>query len=218
MESILAVLSIATFATLTPGPNNFIVMQAASKQGSTSALTMIAGIISGNIALSFVVWLGLSATIESLPWLLNIVTLVGSGYLVYVGGKMIVEELKEKSLYQTNNDAKKEENKTRNSMHFSFNGVFLFQFVNPKALLLVSTLSAELGRVYLPQLALAILLTIISSVSFVFLCIWAWLGHAFSHHLKQRNIRLVFNIIMGLLLMLPAAFLLFKTLILLKTF
>ncbi len=215
MESVLAVISIATFAALTPGPNNFIVMQAASKQGLSTALTMVVGVVTGSMVLSFLAWLGLSSIVKSLPQFLNLTTLVGASYLIYIGSQMIAEALTQPSLHQTTNGVEVEDHAMSARLHFSFKGVFLFQFVNPKALLLVSTLSAELGRAYQPQLALVILLTTIACVSFASLCIWAWFGNALSHHLEQKNVRLMFNIVMGLMLMLPASFLLFKTVLLL---
>lgn len=213
MESLLAVTSIAIFAAITPGPNNFIVMQTASKKGTLAVMPLVMGVMSGSVALGGLVWLGLSSLVGSIPFLLSGITVIGAGYLIYVGALMVINEIVKYSVIRggNSNGSKLEVDTSESSA--SFKGIFFFQFVNPKSLLLMSTLSAELALIYQPQSALILLIVIIASVSFICLSLWAWCGSRLSHCLEKKVVSLIFNTSMGLMLVLPASFLVLKTLL-----
>ena len=58
MNSLLAVIAIVTVAAITPGPNNFIVMNAAARGGLDAVLPAITGVVGGSLFLMAIIWAG----------------------------------------------------------------------------------------------------------------------------------------------------------------
>lgn len=196
MESILVVLTIASFAAITPGPNNIIVMQAAAAYGFFGALPAIIGVVTGTWLLTLLIWAGFNTLLVSAPWLPSIIGMAGSGYLIWLGAKLVFSPAITAEQQSQHSDP----------VASSLWPVLLFQFVNPKALVLITTLLTELTLGYSPATSLAILLAVMTAVSILCLSLWAGAGHAIADLLEKTDVRRLFNIIMGMLLLLPAMY------------
>jgi threonine/homoserine/homoserine lactone efflux protein len=95
------VLSIYLFAWLgvlaaqaTPGPNMMAVTSTALADGRRAALMVVAGIVSGVLAWTVLVAVGLGALFHQLPVLLTILKFVGGAYLLYLGARGIVAAIR----------------------------------------------------------------------------------------------------------------------------
>lgn len=200
MESIFAIISIAFVAMITPGPNNFIVMHCAVRSGFTAALPLIFAVIAGAFSISLLVWAGIATLLAAVPWLQSLITILGASYLVYLGLSLMLIKVTDNTREQ------------KNVLPSSFKGVYLFQFFNPKSLVLIATLITELARDFSALSSLGILLGVIICVPLLCLLIWSACGHLLAEQLKVSTVRAAFNKVMGSLLVLPASFVLWKNL------
>jgi len=200
MESIFGIFIITSVAAITPGPNNIIVMNIAAKNGFSAALNPILGILLGATILTFVAWAGIAVIVASNPLLNDIIGTVGASYLLWLGGTII---------YKSHDNWLTPENLrggevVSNATPSSLAGIFVFQFMNPKAWILITTVATELATKFSAGLSLVIQLIILLSVSVVCLLFWAKLGSNLSSMLAKPKYNLMFNLLMGILLIVPA--------------
>jgi len=196
MESIFAIISIAFVAMITPGPNNFIVMHCAVRTGFSSALPLIFAVIAGALSISLLVWAGIATLLAAIPWLQSLITIIGASYLIYLGLSLMSIKISDGNANE------------KNVLPGTFKGVYLFQFLNPKSLVLIATLITELARDFSALNSLGILLGVIIAVPLLCLLIWSACGHLLAKQLKIATVRAIFNKVMGALLVLPASYVL----------
>jgi len=130
MHSALAIASIILGGTITPGPNNLALLQIAGRGGSRAALSAIAAIVAGGLALYSLVHLGLDAWASQRPWAQQLMLAGSAGYLVWLGGTLI---------YRSFRPATAQGSPAAPMSAFA---LLAFQLVNPKAWLLMVSVSA----------------------------------------------------------------------------
>ena len=159
MQAWWAVTGIIAVAFATPGPNNLAVLAAASRGGFIRAAPTAAGVIAGTIALVVVSWAGAGLVFEGNPAARSGLAVAGGLYFAWLGVQLI----------RSNETA--EDGSAPCSL--SFVAMFLLQFVNPKAWLLVL---AVIATAHGSVAHLAVLVSIMSAVSLVCLSLWAAMG------------------------------------------
>ena len=182
-------------AAITPGPNNLIVLQVAGARGLKSALPAIAGIVAGGLALIALTQIGLNAVTSRHPWLDNVFIVAG---MVYLGGLGV------QLVYRSFSTA----GTKPGSVHVAplrAPALFFLQFANPKAWLLVLTVSAAARVAASSQFVLPLLYAVICSAS---LLAWALLGQVAAQVLQGGLARARFDRVMGALLIASAGSLL----------
>lgn len=170
-----AISGIVAVAFVTPGPNNLAVLAAASRVGFIRAVPTGAGVIAGTVALVFVSWAGAGLVFARVPAARYGLAVAGGLYFAWLGVQ----------LFRSNCVA--EVSSSLRSL--SFTAMFLLQFVNPKAWLLVlavtSTARGSIGN-------LAILVLMMSAVSLFCLSLWAAMGRImgvlFQGNAAQRRV------------------------------
>jgi threonine/homoserine/homoserine lactone efflux protein len=202
MQSLLVGLSIVGVAAITPGPNNFIVMNAAAHKGFRGAWPAMAGVLLGSVTLGVIAWTGIAALLVSYAPLVQGLTLAGAAYLLWLGGRLLFDNKRNNPVPATPSLA----------LPDSFVAVYLFQFLNPKSLLMIMTLVSELARDYSGQVALILLLLLLVTVPCACLMLWAAMGKAICARLSRRGFRLGFDRLMGALLVLSALYFLLRNL------
>lgn len=189
MSALFPVVGVLVAAAITPGPNNFIVLDAGARRGLFAAVRAIAGVVIGSLVLLALVWAGLGAAIETAPLVQLLLSLAGALYLGWLGAAMFVSDAREGHAAPAHA-----------ALPTSLVGIAAFQLLNPKAWVLVTTAAAAMaGAGDVAVLALLIVL-----VSGVCLTLWAFAGRALSRLLAQRRPRLWFDRVMGGLLALSA--------------
>jgi len=189
----LPVTGVLVIAAITPGPNNFIVMEASARGGATAAGSVVLGIVLGSLGLLSLVSVGVGSLIHAYPRLRLVLSLIGGAYLAWLGASLIFR----RTGTRASDDS--------HGMPTSLWGVAMFQLLNPKAWMLIMTAVAAMdgtGSV----LGLAALVAVISSAC---LSIWAVAGTASSRRLSRPRARLWFDRTMGALLLVSAAGILF---------
>jgi threonine/homoserine/homoserine lactone efflux protein len=181
-------LSIYTIVTsITPGPNNMMVLASGVNFGVRRTVPHVLGISLGFAAMVVVVGMGLGAVFDVYPMLNAVLRWVGAAYLVYLAYKIARSGTPDSS-----------DSKTGNPLGFL--GAAAFQWVNPKAWVMA------LGAVaaYLPQhpslvsvLAMATLMALLNAPC---VGVWATFGVGLRSFLTKPSQLKFFNISMATLL------------------
>jgi len=103
----------------TPGPNNMMLAYSGATFGLLPTLPHLLGIAVGSLLLLALVLAGLGPLIQAWPASLDVLKVIGSSWLLWIGWKMA-------------NAGAAKENSTEKPM--SFFAAIVFQFVNPKAI------------------------------------------------------------------------------------
>ena len=182
-------------AAITPGPNNLVVMRAASHCGFMGALPAIAGILAGGLAMLLLVMAGADVVFAAEPRLYRGITVGGVMYLCWLGGSLLIGSFAKPGRHGAT--------PTR-ALPAGAAGLFGFQFLNPKSWVMVLTVTsavrggAEASQVFLP---LAALFTVIPALC---LALWCALGVVMATCLDRPRVRSRLDRVMGLLLLVSA--------------
>ncbi len=182
--SIIYPLAIISFATsITPGPNNILLLASGANYGYVRTLPHILGVNIGYNGLILLSILGLEAVFSSYPILKDILRFVGSAYLLYLAWRVL-----NAGNPKTNSKAKP----------FRFYEAVLFQFVNPKAILLAITIIGNFATGYNSLfLQVLVILSVTLPLSFFVSSVWALFGIAIANFLQNaRNLK-IFNATMA---------------------
>ncbi len=180
-----ALLGFAFVATVTPGPNNLMLMASGANFGFRRTLPHMLGIVGGVSVMAFLVGAGLMALFDILPALNLVLKVVSVGYLLWLAFKIAT--------------AAPVEERDADSSPMTFLQAATFQWVNPKAWAMC--LSAI--TLYAPDrslLSVAIVAGAFALVSFPAISVWAWLGTVVRQWLSNATRLRVFNITMAALL------------------
>jgi threonine/homoserine/homoserine lactone efflux protein len=189
MDVFFAVFFFALSSTITPGPNNIMMMSSGVNYGVRASLAHLCGICLGFPAMVLLVGLGFGLVFTALPWLHTLIKVIGVVYLLWLAWKIA-----RSGAGQIN---------TVQDKPLNFWQAAAFQWVNAKAWVMASGAIATfttVGGAVLPevlQITAAFLL-----VSFP--CVGAWLtfGAMLRRVLNQPHYRQWFNYSMALLLLL----------------
>ncbi len=115
----------------TPGPNNILLASIGSNVGFKKGVPAVFGVIVGFLMLCFIATIGLSISINSLPLLQQIIQWLGLLLLLWLAYKIASAPIsKTQDADQTH---------TPLVGKSSFISLFLLQWLNPKALLVITT-------------------------------------------------------------------------------
>jgi len=184
-------LAIALFAfvmSVTPGPNNIMLLASGAQFGYQKTLPHIFGIIIGVACLLFSVLLGLGVMFEGYPELYDLLKVVGSIYLFWLAWQVTTASTDPAAL----------NSKQHKTAPMSLFAALLFQFVNPKAWAMsigsISTFTLA-GEQYIES-GLWIMLCF-AITGFVAISLWAYLGVNIARYLTTSKRKQVFNYTMG---------------------
>ncbi len=189
LEIIFALFIFAFVSSITPGPNNIMLMASGTNFGFQRSIPHILGINIGFSILIFSVGIGLIEIFNLIPLTQIVLKFVCGAYLIYLSYRIAV------SSSNINKDGE------RKSKPLSFLQALLFQWVNPKGW----TMSLAAISIYSPTNSLSSIILVTATFSVVNLpcqCLWALLGQQFRRLMTSSNKLKIFNYIMAGLLML----------------
>ncbi|MGY0798555.1 LysE family translocator [Lysobacter sp. A286] len=182
-------------AAITPGPNNLIVMRAASHSGFMGALPAIGGIVAGGLAMLLLATAGAGVAFAAAPRLQHVITVGGAVYLCWLGVSLVMGSFARPDAHGMT---------SARSLPAGTAALFGFQFLNPKSWVMVLTVTsavrdgAEASQVFLP---LAALFTVIPALC---LTLWCALGALMATCLHRPLVRNWLDRVMGALLFVSA--------------
>jgi threonine/homoserine/homoserine lactone efflux protein len=194
-QKLLAISLFAFVMSVTPGPNNVMLLASGAQFGYQKTLPHIFGIIIGIAILLASVLLGLGLIFERYAQLYDLLKVVGSLYLFWLAWKIGTASTEDNTL---NNTGLHHTDKNRSPM--TLIGAALFQFVNPKAWAMVigSISSFTLAGEHYIESGLWIMLCF-ALMGFVAISLWAYLGVGIARLLTTNKRRKVFNYTMSAL-------------------
>ena len=184
--------SMALFAfvtSVTPGPNNMMLLASGVNFGIRPTLPHMAGISCGHFIMLLAVGFGLGELFTHVPFVYAAMKVIGFAYMLYLAWGIA-----KSGPIQTQDIA------TTSAEPLSFLGAAAFQWVNPKAWVMALGYFSN----YLPKDADALLIAstavLFSLVNFPSISVWALMGARMRHYFEVDLYRRIFNWSMALLL------------------
>ncbi|MDD2161278.1 LysE family translocator [Pseudomonas sp. MIL19] len=187
LELLLAFVAFAFVTSVTPGPNNMMLLASGVNFGLRRSLPHMFGISLGFMLLVAAVGLGLGQLFEQVPLLYSVLRYLGAAYLLYLAWKIANSGAPD---HQANAAGKP----------FSFLQAAAFQWVNPKAWIMA------IGAIttYTPQDNFVVSVLLIAALFALVNCpsvgLWTIAGSMLRNWLNNARALRVFNIGMALLL------------------
>jgi len=190
LDLITALVLFALAASITPGPNNIMLLASGANFGLRRTVPHMLGISLGHAFMVSMVGLGLLQLFEAFPWLRDALMVICALYLLYLAWKIA--------------NAAPPADAPSDARPLTFLQAAAFQWVNPKAwymAIYAQTNFAPEGGVFGVPWAGAI------AVALIFACtnlpsvtVWAWGGVQLRRWLDATGRLRAFNIVMALLL------------------
>ncbi|MBV2128404.1 LysE family translocator [Arsukibacterium indicum] len=189
MDLFLAVLFFAFSTTITPGPNNVMIMSSGVNYGFRQSVPHWLGICFGFPLMVLLVGLGFGVVFDRYPHLHQLIKILGTLYLIWLAWRIA--------------SARPETIATGKSKPFSFLQAALFQWVNGKAWVMASGAVAaftSVTGVYWYQVMMITLAFLL--VAFPCVGVWLVFGAGLKKVLTKPLFQRIFNIFMGFILLL----------------
>lgn len=180
-----ALLGFAFVTTVTPGPNNLMLMASGANFGFRRTLPHMLGIVVGLAVLTLLAGVGLMALFEAFPVVRTVLQVLSVGYLLWLAWKVATAA----PLNQASSTGEP----------MTFVQAAAFQWVNPKAW----AIGLSAITIYAPDRSLLSVLLVAAAfalVCFPAISVWAWLGTVVRQWLSSAKRRRLFNIAMAVLL------------------
>ena len=175
---------------VTPGPNNAMVLTSGVKFGFSKTIPHMSGITIGHVCQTVVVCLGLGKIFQMFPNIQNVLKIICSLYLLYLGYKIIgsFSKIKEDG-----------------SRPLKFYEASLFQLVNPKAW----TISTMVASGFLPKDEKLIISILFISITALIICplsisVWAAFGTGIRNLVKNNKKKAIVEYFLAILLLITA--------------
>ncbi|CAD5110096.1 LysE family translocator [Zestomonas carbonaria] len=185
-ELLLAFVLFAFVTSVTPGPNNMMLLASGVNFGVRRSVPHMLGISLGFMVLVVAVGLGLGQLFETYPPLYTVLRYAGAAYLLYLAWKIA--------------NAGAPNGGEARGKPFSFLQAVAFQWVNPKAWIMA------IGAIttYTPQENFLVNVVLIAALFALVNCpsvgLWTMAGSLLRHWLDNPRVLRLFNIGMALLL------------------
>ncbi|MDT9644744.1 LysE family translocator [Pseudomonas sp. JV245A] len=196
-DLLLAFALFALVTSITPGPNNTMLLASGVNFGFNRSIPHILGISCGFFVLVLAVGLGLGAVFEAYPLLYSELRYVGAAYLLYLAWKIA-------------RSGPLSDEQQHHGRPLGYWGAAAFQWVNPKAWVMavgaISTYTPLQGY-FTNVLVIAAVFALINAPT---VSLWAACGSLLRNVLRNPRWLRLFNLLMAALLVLSLAPLLFE--------
>ena len=186
LDILIALISFSFVSSITPGPNNIMLMTSGANFGLRRTLPHLMGVSIGFVVMVLLVGVGVMQIFILFPVTYVILKVISISYLLYLAYRIAVS-------------ATLTSKQSESAKPLTFIQAALFQWVNPKAwpmALMAITLFAPTQELHL----VAIIAAVFGLVNIPCVSAWTILGRSMNKLLKnQRNLH-IFNIVMAILL------------------
>ena len=183
---ILTALSVfALVSSITPGPNNLMLMASGANYGFRPTIPHMLGIGLGFMFMLFLVGIGLIGVFDAIPYSYETLKLVSILYLCWLAWRVA--------------NAAPPDEETKTGKPFTFLQAAAFQWVNPKAW----TMALTAMTLYAPDRslwAILVVTTVFGLINLPSVSLWTLVGQKMQILLTSRIRLRIFNITMAVLL------------------
>ena len=191
-DLIAALVLFAFAASITPGPNNLMLLASGANFGLRRTVPHMLGISIGHAVMVAAVGMGLIRLFDLIPWLRTVLMVASAGYLLYLAWKIA--------------NAAPPGDAPTDARPFTFLQAAAFQWVNPKAwymAIYAQTNFAPEGGVFGVAWAGAVAVAVVFALTNLpSVTVWAWGGVQVRQWLATPGRLRAFNITMAVLLVL----------------
>ena len=173
-------------ATVTPGPNNMMILSSGLNFGTRASMPHYLGICTGFPAMVIGVGIGVSVLFQQLPYLQIIIQAISIIYLLYIAWNIA-----------RTNELSKESGATKPLTYIQ---AVLFQWVNPKAWIMATTAVSIYATAEANLSESAIIALFFMAVAFPSVAMWLLFGQHLKRYFSDNTHLRIFNICMALLL------------------
>ena len=176
-------------SSITPGPNNTLLLLSGAHWGFRKSLPLMLGIPVGFSLFLFAVGMGLGNAFAAWPALHTVLKAVSIGYLLFLAWKLARAGSPNKA-------------ESKSARPVSFGAAVALQWINPKAwLMAVSAMSVYVPVGAPPLVPVLIVTAVFVLVALPALLTWFFFGRTVSRFLTNPRRVLAFNLLMALLLL-----------------
>lgn len=192
IDVLLALSLFAFVSSITPGPNNLMLMTSGMNFGFRRTLPHLVGVSGGFALLVLLVGLGLASLFQAVPAAHTVLRVLSIGYLLFLAAKIALTTpapLSATSSSSTSDAAKP----------MGFFGAAAFQWVNPKAW----TMAMTAVTTYVPQehaSTLVVVAVVFGVINLPCCAVWALAGVHLRRWLSVPKRQRVFNVVAAVLL------------------
>jgi threonine/homoserine/homoserine lactone efflux protein len=186
-DAFLALLIYAFVTSVTPGPNNLMLLASGVNFGFMRTIPHMLGISAGFLSLLLGVGLGLGAVLTAFPALHLLLKIAGGAYLLYLAWRIAMSRSMSKGA-------------EAQGRPMTFLEAAAFQWVNPKAWVMAVTAMAVYTNPQAAFLSVILIGVAFTVVNLPSVSVWAGFGTALRGFLADPVRLKWFNIAMGLLL------------------
>lgn len=179
MQQLSSFLVLAIIMSVTPGPNNLMVLFSSVRFGARKTLGHISGASAGSALMLLLVGLGLHEIFTLFPYIQVVMKYSGATYILYLSWKILASSGK----VQTANS----------TQPMRFIGAALFQLINPKSWIMASVAISTCLPAVFSFVDIAFYTVLFAVVSFPCVGIWAWSGEMIKHYLMDARLVRRFN-------------------------
>ena len=194
--SLLVSVAVFSFVTsVSPGPNNTFLLSSGANFGLRKSVPYLNGIMAGLTGMMIALGAGLGVIFTTLPLVYQVLKWVGFAYIVYLAFLIVRSTTK---------------TETAEAQYIGFFKATTFQFVNPKAWVVVGSFMATFVPVGSGLGITAFICLVFLVFTYPGALLWAVAGQVLKTWLSDTSRRRVFNIVSAILLvlsMVPVVFL-----------
>jgi len=188
----------AIVSSFSPGPNNLLLMSSAALFGWRRTMPHMSGVMLGFAILMTTAVSGMGAAVLQWPWLLIVVRILGASWLAWMSLRFIRVAISKPVGLDSSKIAPI-------ARPFRFYEAVLFQWINPKALILaISSAGAFMAIADSTYLRTAIVVGVFFVVGLFSLSSWIFAGSALNRLLASGRSASRMNLGMGLLILATA--------------
>jgi threonine/homoserine/homoserine lactone efflux protein len=189
----------ALVASITPGPNNFLLMRSGARFGVRRSTAAMLGIQCGMVGLLLLSHLGVGALLLAWPIAMTVLHWACFAYLLWLASVILRDahsETRPPAAGATNAET---------ARPMTFVQALAFQLINPKAwMMTVTSVSAFYGGARANVLDIAVTILICVAIGSNSMLVWTIWGAAIDRVLKQPRARQLFGYSMALLVVITA--------------
>ena len=197
-----SLIGFAFVASITPGPNNLLLMSSGALFGWRSSLPHLGGILLGFAVVMTSAVFGLGTLVDRWPWLLAGVRILGASWLAWMSLRYFKAAIRD-------SDTEAHMDAAPISRPFRFFEAVLFQWINPKAI--IAALSSAGAYIAIAELAWqrAIIIAGVFFITGLIACsTWMIAGDALNRYMSTGKSAPWVNAGMALLILGTAVFIL----------
>lgn len=197
---LISLVGFAAISSITPGPNNLLLMSSSALFGWRRTLPHLGGVLIGFAILMSCSVFGLGAAVQQWPWTLIAVKVLGASWLAWMSLKFFRAAIGGPGGSSDMDNAPV-------SRPFRLYEAVLFQWINPKAL--VATLSSAGAFIAIadsPYVRAAIIVTVFFVAGAISCSSWMMAGDALKRLMASGKSAPRINLSMGIVILLTAIY------------